>query len=383
MRFIPQAILKSRRWNTAGIDTIDGRPTALVDAWGVRLRTRWDAPPIEPARPIDAGKRFVLAEGTTLEWQHAGDRLKERIVIEQDPRSVYQFRLDADAPLDLYHQPALTQAEVKEGNKRPPDVVGSYAVYSGGRKLGHLYRPWAEDAAGDRVWCELRVQKAGQDATSLAIHLDGNWVWRAKLPIVIDPTFGYTDRGASNGSWAANVIYGHGPHAVPVRGTATSIVFWANTRFGQGTFGLYRDSDAYPGVLIGTTAETARDAYVGGAWNEIPCSIPFDPGSLWIGHNQAAQTYVPYDNVLHTMKYATSTHTPGSLPDPFPSGAGSLTRAFSIYCVYENLPEPPQPFRVAAGQVSHTGAVAGESFVSGARAGRVFRTGPVAGQIHG
>ena len=41
------------------------------------------------------------------------------------------------------------------------------------------------------------------------------------------------------------------------------------------------------------------------------------------------------------------------------------------------------PYRTAAGQVWHSGALAGGHHVTGQRAGQVFTPGRVAGQIHG
>jgi hypothetical protein len=46
-------------------------------------------------------------------------------------------------------------------------------------------------------------------------------------------------------------------------------------------------------------------------------------------------------------------------------------------------PGADPPYRTAAGQVSHSGAVAGGYHVTGQRAGRAFTPGRVAGQIHG
>ena len=46
-------------------------------------------------------------------------------------------------------------------------------------------------------------------------------------------------------------------------------------------------------------------------------------------------------------------------------------------------PGAEPPYRTAAGQVWHTGAVAGGHHVTGQKAGLVFTPGPVAGQIHG
>ncbi len=63
---------------------------------------------------------------------------------------------------------------------------------------------------------------------------------------------------------------------------------------------------------------------------------------------------------------------PGSLADPFPAGASSVTRDFSIYCVYEEAVEPPAgPWRIARAQAWSAGSVRGQ----------IHHAGPVAGQV--
>lgn len=108
--------------------------------------------------------------------------------------------------LDFFYQPALTAEEIKEGTSRPENVEGSYAVYHktkknnrvGGKeyrtgKAFHIYRPYAEDANGERVWCELNITD-----DLMTVTVPQEWVDKAVYPVVVDPAFGYTSVGGSN-----------------------------------------------------------------------------------------------------------------------------------------------------------------------------------------
>jgi len=95
---------------------------------------------------------------------------------------------------------------------RPDSVKGSYAVYHatkynnhiradgteenyGTGKAFHIYRPKAWDSKADTVWCEIKVDvKAG----TLVLTVPQVFLDKAKYPVTIDPTFGYTGVGASN-----------------------------------------------------------------------------------------------------------------------------------------------------------------------------------------
>jgi hypothetical protein len=91
--------------------------------------------------------------------------------------------------------------------QRPPHVNGSYAGYCdregdysalGGHnyrtgKVLHIYRPWAEDAKGQRVWCDLTL-----DADVMTITVPQDFLDSAAYPVLVDPTFGYSGTAASD-----------------------------------------------------------------------------------------------------------------------------------------------------------------------------------------
>jgi hypothetical protein len=130
-------------------------------------------------------------------------------LLEKPASNVLNFTVDTKG-LDFFYQPALTPEEIVAGANRPENVVGSYAVYYkncpanyvGGKeykagKAFHIYRPWAEDSAGTHVWCDLNITDG-----LMTVTLPQTFVDTAVYPVVVDPTFGYTTKGASE----ANLI---------------------------------------------------------------------------------------------------------------------------------------------------------------------------------
>ena len=146
---------------------------------------------------------------------------------EEIENGAYEFELDLyDKPssrtipftirskeLDFFYQPALTQEEIDNGDERPENVVGSYAVYHSSKsnnkykagKALHIFRPWAQDANGWKVWCELNIDVANQ---TLTITLPEDFYNDAVYPVKIDPTLGYTSVGGSVSALNLNEFFG-------------------------------------------------------------------------------------------------------------------------------------------------------------------------------
>jgi hypothetical protein len=109
--------------------------------------------------------------------------------------------------LDFFYQPELTQEEKDNGNFRPDNVIGSYAVYAseqkinygGGKeykcgKIGHIYRPKIIDSAGTEVWGELHIEGG-----ILSVAIPQEFLDKAVYPIRHSAglTFGYKTAGTS------------------------------------------------------------------------------------------------------------------------------------------------------------------------------------------
>ena len=81
-------------------------------------------------------------------------------------------------------------------------MIGSYAAYrtdtvrNQPNKAFHIYRPWAVDSKGNKVWCSFDPNWDG--VSDLNITVPQSFLDSANYPITIDPTFGYTIAGSSS-----------------------------------------------------------------------------------------------------------------------------------------------------------------------------------------
>lgn len=166
-------------------------------------KTTWVRSDVE-ARFFEKPDEHVDGEDKAYEFE---------VVLKEPPASnVLTFSLQTKE-LDFWYQGELTEEEVKAGDYRPEHVVGSYAVYHKSKKNGqygtgkafHVYRPWAEDANGERVWCDLNID-AGTGV--MTITLPEEFHAKAQYPVLVDPTFGYTTAPATESTWTGNRMYG-------------------------------------------------------------------------------------------------------------------------------------------------------------------------------
>ena len=124
---------------------------------------------------------------------------------EKPDSNVLEYTIQSKE-FDFFYQPELTPEEIVEGRERPENVIGSYAVYHKTQKHNeingkeyrtgkafHIYRPFAIDVEGTRVWCELSINE-----DLLTITIPQEFLDTAIYPVIIDPTFGYTTQGASS-----------------------------------------------------------------------------------------------------------------------------------------------------------------------------------------
>lgn len=104
-----------------------------------------------------------------------------------------------------------------EGNYRPPDVCGSYAVYDplGNRKLMHIRRPRIFDGMGNEGLIDhpdfpgvpIPAVDLVITGSTFEFHVDSGWLAAAPSPITIDPNLGYDSIGATNGVDTQRVCY--------------------------------------------------------------------------------------------------------------------------------------------------------------------------------
>lgn len=361
MALITQTRWENRRWNAAGIERLDGVPTAVLDCWGVRLRKRWLSAALNGGRSVADGYEFDLSTKARLQWLHRpldrlgfdwleGGILKEQIVLDSfagvpDP-AVFDVLVELPVGVSLHYQPALTQEQINRGDVRPPPVVGSYAVFDPfGAKLGHIFRPFAETATGQRRWLDLMlsphalgvVLRIVLDRTILAALPPAAW------PVVIDPTFGHTSIGASNTGYGYNYIQSSGPHSPASNGDVTSISLYLNEQNGGAysiTMGLWAANGSNPGTLLKDSAGGTFDG--GPQWytqNLDSAQAVVSGTNYWIGSNHnspdsgvAARQYYDDNASFHRM-YQAQTYSAGSLIS-FSSPGDAGTQKCSFYATY-------------------------------------------------
>jgi hypothetical protein len=156
--------------------------------------------------PTLSGNGLSRREGNTSVCLYAptSRELEWEIILHSRPLvSEWSYRLSGHAALEFLYQGELSGDE--SGNRRPENVVGSYAIYHAtkrqhitGRtnyrcgKLFHLYRPRATDDHGNQAWGTLT--KFGD---RLIVGFDRAWLDGAAYPVTIDPNLGYDSVGAT------------------------------------------------------------------------------------------------------------------------------------------------------------------------------------------
>jgi len=160
----------------------------------------------------DKGNESVIVEplkkGEGIAQADTGgeEGFKIDILLDAKPNTnVFTLEMEGWEDLDFWYQPPLTQDQIDQGQTRPENVIGSYAVYHKTKrnhiegqqnyyvgKLFHIYRPKVLDANSNWVWGEL-----GYASGMLSVTVPQDFLDSATYPVRVDPTFGYTTAGAS------------------------------------------------------------------------------------------------------------------------------------------------------------------------------------------
>jgi len=320
--------------SAAEVSAGKGRPRALLDACGARIRWGLRSDKVHDAREAAGGHEFALDTQSRLLIQDSRrceliTRLPKELVPEapgakvtlvlDSPTALEGFRQQGGKlwiPFDLglpagaamHYQPELTRQELDEGCLRPPLVVGSFAIYGpcdGGTKhwnagkLGHLYRPFVIDLKGAWTWAEW-VLEAGNLWATIPLA----WLQSAERqwPILLDPYFGYTDGGASYRVLYTANQYGIGPYAAPVDiDEITHIGFSCHTGTANArVMGVWDDAGgSAPTNPVNLLAQTGEDSTNSSdAWIDVALAAPYGATggvAYWLGGQIAADS----TNVIH------------------------------------------------------------------------------------
>ena len=338
-----------------------GRPAADLNLWGRPVRLwlgeRAEGPADElPCREVAGGWEFDLDAARRLRVQHVArvdwmtpiaqavqpefGAVQQTLVLDPKPEAFPDWRTRLALPpgLALAPQGELGGDELADGAQRPDSVVGSVALLDGGAKVGHIYRPRAEDAEGHACWLELRVV-AVAGGVVLGVGLPGGeearqW-WRdAVAPVFVDPTFGYTTIGGTAVGATADYVMGYGPFSPDGDGDVQS-VSWYVSKSTTATLGLYADSSAYPSSLLRDSAEGTG----GAGWMTLDLDRPLAVTSgtdTWLAQNNASGPTHYYDTASgFSLYFKAAAYVAGSLADPFPAAATErASRKYSVYATY-------------------------------------------------
>jgi len=136
------------------------------------------------------GSPFIEKEKESYEYS---------VILKTKPTTnIVEFDIETDG-LDFYYQAELTPQEKINGDFRPSNIIGSYAVYYDGTtnargKVMNIYRPKVIDAENNWEWAELNIN---ENTGKLRITINQKFLDTAVYPILVDPTLGYTTVGGS------------------------------------------------------------------------------------------------------------------------------------------------------------------------------------------
>lgn len=245
---------------------------------------------------------------------------------------------------NFYYQPELTEEEKAEGANRPEDVVGSYAVYHkskahnrvGGKhyrtgKAFHIYRPYAEDATGERVWCELNIDETRGELT---VTVPQDFLDSVVYPVLVDPTFGYESVGGSSIDALEFISVGDvSPADDGDLTTISTYIDFSNSR--NANVGIYTANGTAPGTHI---ANGTSRSVTGEGWEDWSVDAAITATSeYWLAmqvDNPSFNDHIPYDSTVTAtdVRYDNS-WIYDSWPDD-PSLTFDNNAAFSIYATY-------------------------------------------------
>ena len=197
----------------------------------INYSARYDTKGKPGTNTIEDGRIKYDVGDEVVEMFETGEGYEIGVTLKRKPNdNVFKFTLDTKDVVfyyqpDIESLPADERAKHPEHVEQPENVKGSYAVYAARRpggvdynefksgKVGHIYRPYAEDSRGNRVWCELKIDS---ESKLMTVTAPQDFLNNAVYPVFIDPDFGYTTIGgtslgvyASTKNWCQNNAANH------------------------------------------------------------------------------------------------------------------------------------------------------------------------------
>ena len=326
---------------------------------------RWDNECNFSMRLQDVGdhkKGKIKTNKKKVEWEGGGKKVEFyplettgngdpgyeiMVVLDQPPASnVLTFSIQTKGLL-FFYQPPLTDSPEDKRSFRPDNVVGSYAVYHGGRKRNnqyktgkafHIYRPHITDAASNETWGELNID---EQAGELTVTIPQTWLDAASYPVLVDPTIGYTTGGGSQDNIDDYMITTR--FAAPEAGDANPGTFYSYV--GHDSSAVDFMVGAYDNNVSNNPDGESRLCVAGPDQTEGTSPSFVSTAITWTGiavddyhlvvYGDGGVNYY-YDTV--TAGYEDSHYHfrtfDSTLPDPSPTMDGPVTREYSCYVDY-------------------------------------------------
>jgi hypothetical protein len=342
-------------------------PEIALSRWNgeCKLKIAYDDSRFEPAsKTVQYSSDEVRLNTPSVDFRFyevdKGDAaLEEEIIFKTKPASNKIVFTNQSENLIAYHQPPLTQefnaedcvelsethALLKGGSecKRPVNVVSSIAFYHATRrnlhesgeeaekyksgKAFHLYRPECIDADGKRAWADFTLDADD----NIVLTVPQEFLDSAKYPMVVDPTFGYTNVAETWWYYQNDKIVGC-KFTLPENGEITNLNFYGYIGTYEGAYkmGIYNlDGSAFQDI-------EASGLGTGGGWKWYTLPVSNEPlaaGDYILCQWQATSlSYTVYDSggTNQTLDQALAYGDwPASLsPDNY------YDRVVSIYATY-------------------------------------------------
>ncbi len=292
----------------------------------------------------DSDKEVIIYElPPAPQMEHGG--IEYEIILKNKP-SVNSISLQiSKGNLVFYYQNAPSDDEKKHGDFMPDNVIGSYAVYHATKvgneykngKAFHIYRPKAIDSNGKEVWCSYNEDL--NETSVLIITCPQDFIDEAQYPVVIDPTFGDTDGGASSDcAFATTGTKATLSEAGDV--SAVSISYSSVPTTSKWTGAIWNDSSGPASKAVqgdqqnfqSSISSCSSATYL---TSNVSPTVNLSSGNYWIGGTKNDTTFdvcACKDDSTPVDSYELESQL--TVPDPFGSGVLKSGRRYSVYVTY-------------------------------------------------